>query len=63
METKAKFLETIKQYKDYDTEIIGKAYDKAKLLHEGQLRKSGEPYLIPQRMLSAAFVRAAACLL
>ena len=46
METKAKFLETIKQYKDYDTEIIGKAYDKAKLLHEGQLRKSGEPYLI-----------------
>lgn len=46
METKAKFLQEISQYKDYDTDLIGKAFDKAKELHEGQLRKSGEPYLI-----------------
>lgn len=46
METKNKFLKEIQKYKDYDTDLIGRAYDKAKLLHEGQLRKSGEPYLI-----------------
>ncbi|MDD5922744.1 MAG: HD domain-containing protein, partial [Eubacteriales bacterium] len=46
MKTKAKFLEEILQYKNYDTELIGRAYDKAKELHAGQLRKSGEPYLI-----------------
>ena len=46
MKTKTKFLETITQYKQYDTELIGRAYDKAKELHDGQLRKSGEPYLI-----------------
>jgi GTP pyrophosphokinase len=46
MESKAKFLEEIQQYKNYDTELIGKAYDMAKKLHAGQLRKSGEPYII-----------------
>ena len=46
MKTKAKFFEEITQYKDYDLELIGKAYDKAKALHAGQLRKSGEPYLV-----------------
>ena len=46
MKTKTLFLEEISQYKQYDTELIGRAYDKAKALHEGQLRKSGEPYLI-----------------
>ncbi|MGN8764140.1 RelA/SpoT family protein [Hornefia butyriciproducens] len=46
METKAKFLKEILKYKQYDTELIGRAYEKARLLHEGQLRKSGEPYLI-----------------
>ena len=46
MKTKSKFLEEILQYKKYDTELIGRAYDKAKALHQGQLRKSGEPYLI-----------------
>jgi guanosine-3',5'-bis(diphosphate) 3'-pyrophosphohydrolase len=46
MKTKAKFLEEISQYKEYDTELIGRAYDKARELHDGQLRKSGEPYLI-----------------
>ncbi len=46
MKTKSKFLEEILQYKPYDTELIGRAYDKAKELHDGQLRKSGEPYLV-----------------
>ncbi len=46
MLTKAKFLKEIQTYKDYDADLIGKAYDKARILHEGQLRKSGEPYLI-----------------
>jgi len=46
MKTKTLFLEEISQYKQYDTELIGRAYDKAKELHDGQLRKSGEPYLI-----------------
>lgn len=46
MESKTKFLEEIQQYKNYDTELIGKAYDMAKKLHAGQLRKSGEPYII-----------------
>ena len=46
MKTKAKFLDEILQYKNYDTELIGRAYDLAKSLHAGQLRKSGEPYLI-----------------
>ena len=30
----------------YDVELISKAYKKAEEMHEGQLRKSGEPYLI-----------------
>ena len=47
METKAKFLEEITNInKNYDTELIGRAFDTAKRLHDGQLRKSGEPYLI-----------------
>lgn len=47
METKAKFLEEItKINKNYDTELIGRAFEKARKLHDGQLRKSGEPYFI-----------------
>jgi hypothetical protein len=30
----------------YDNEIIRAAYDKAYELHKGQLRRSGEPYII-----------------
>ena len=30
----------------YDLELIGKAYDLAGKMHQGQLRKSGEPYII-----------------
>lgn len=47
METKAQFLaEILNINKNYNTTLIGKAYDKAKELHTGQYRKSGEPYLI-----------------
>lgn len=47
METKAQFLEDLKKYNEnYDLEIIGSAFDMAYKLHEGQLRKSGEPYFI-----------------
>ena len=47
METKAKFLEEITSInKNYDTELIGRAFEKARKLHDGQLRKSGEPYFI-----------------
>lgn len=47
METKAQFLEELKKYNEnYDLEVIGAAFDMAYKLHEGQLRKSGEPYFI-----------------
>lgn len=47
MKTKAQFLEQILSINPkYDAELIGKAYDKGRALHEGQLRKSGEPYFI-----------------
>ena len=47
METKAQFLEELKKYNDnYNPEVIGAAFDMAHKLHEGQLRKSGEPYFI-----------------
>ena len=46
MMTKAEFLEQLLQINSkYSTELIGKAFDKGKKLHDGQLRKSGEPYL------------------
>ena len=47
MVTKAESLEKILSINSkYDTELIGKAFDTAQRLHEGQLRKSGEPYFI-----------------
>ena len=47
MLSKAEFLEKILNMNSkYDTELIGRAFDTAKTLHEGQLRKSGEPYFI-----------------
>ncbi len=47
MLTKAEFLEELQKYNsNYDTELIGKAFDKAESLHNGQLRKSGEPYFV-----------------
>ena len=47
MLTKEQFLDELLKFNTgYDTDLIGKAYDKAKMLHEGQFRKSGEPYFI-----------------
>ncbi len=47
METKAQFLQELLQYNhNYNTELIGKAFDTAQKQHEGQFRRSGEPYFI-----------------
>ena len=47
MENKEQFIEKLLSINpNYNTETIEKAYDVATRLHEGQLRKSGEPYLI-----------------
>ncbi|MEG0918317.1 MAG: bifunctional (p)ppGpp synthetase/guanosine-3',5'-bis(diphosphate) 3'-pyrophosphohydrolase [Anaerovoracaceae bacterium] len=47
MESRQEFLDSILEINpNYDTELLGKAYDIASKMHEGQLRKSGEPYLI-----------------
>ena len=47
MMTKAEFIEKILSYnKNYDIELIGKAFETAETLHSGQMRKSGEPYFI-----------------
>ncbi len=47
METRQEFLDEILEINSkYDSFLIGKAYDVAAKMHEGQLRKSGEPYLI-----------------
>lgn len=47
MLSKAEFLDEIKKYNsNYDLETIGRAYDIGRTLHDGQLRKSGEPYFI-----------------
>lgn len=35
-----------KHNRKIDTKLISRAYDLAKSQHEGQLRKSGEPYII-----------------
>ena len=47
METKKEFLEKLLSINpNYNTESIEKAFEVAERLHEGQVRKSGEPYLI-----------------
>lgn len=47
METKQEFLKSLSQVNpNYDLDLIDKAFDKAEEMHHGQLRKSGEPYLI-----------------
>ena len=47
MESKKEFLNNlIAMNPAYDIELIGRAYDLAGKMHQGQLRKSGEPYLI-----------------
>ncbi len=47
MVSKENFLKKILEINPrYNTEMIGKAFDIANELHDGQLRKSGEPYII-----------------
>ncbi len=47
MKKKSEFLNTLLEYNEnYDIDLIGRAYDVAEEMHRGQLRKSGEPYLI-----------------
>ncbi len=47
MKKRREFLEVIKNFNpNYDMEAIARAYDVAEKMHRGQLRKSGEPYLI-----------------
>ncbi len=47
MMTKAEFLdELLKINPKYDTNFVGKAFETGQTLHDGQLRKSGEPYFI-----------------
>ncbi|MBQ0078863.1 MAG: bifunctional (p)ppGpp synthetase/guanosine-3',5'-bis(diphosphate) 3'-pyrophosphohydrolase [Eubacterium sp.] len=47
MKKKSEFLSTILDFNPkYDIELIARAYDVAEEMHRGQLRKSGEPYLI-----------------
>lgn len=47
METRKKYLEEIASINDnYNMDLIGKAFDTGRTLHDGQLRKSGEPYFI-----------------
>ena len=44
---KSEFLEKLREQNDnYDLDLIARAYDVAEEMHLGQLRKSGEPYLI-----------------
>lgn len=45
--TKDKFLNKLAEYNThYDFDAIGMAFDLANRLHDGQMRKSGEPYII-----------------
>ncbi len=47
METREQFLATMAEHNPkYNMELIGKAFDVAVRQHDGQLRKSGEPYII-----------------
>lgn len=47
MKKRSEFLDAILKFNsNYDVDLIGRAYDIAEEMHRGQLRKSGEPYLI-----------------
>ena len=47
METRQEFLDSITAINpNYDIDFISRAYDVAEKMHTGQLRKSGEPYII-----------------
>lgn len=47
MESRQEFLDSLLEYNpNYDIEFIGRAFDLATKKHDGQFRKSGEPYII-----------------
>ena len=47
MKKRSEFLDTILEFNStYDMNLISHAYDVAEEMHRGQIRKSGEPYLI-----------------
>mgnify|MGYP002519692118 CR=1 FL=1 len=47
MMTKAEFLEELQKINPkYDLEFVGRAFVTGQTLHDGQLRKSGEPYIV-----------------
>ena len=57
MDTKKEFIEKLLSINpNYNTESIEKAYEVAERLHDGQVRKSGEPYLI--HPLNVAYILA-----
>ena len=49
-------LEKVKEYNSDEVEIVRKAYEFAKNLHDGQLRQSGEPYI--SHPLNVAYILA-----
>lgn len=56
MITLEKFLELVKRYNPDEVEIVTKAYHYAEILHEGQYRQSGEPYI--NHPLNVAYILA-----
>ena len=54
--TLEKLLDEVRKYNPVEVEIIKKAYNYAKTLHEGQYRQSGEPYII--HPLNVAYILA-----
>ena len=57
MLTKAEFLEQITKINPkYNVEMIGKAFETGVKLHDGQLRKSGEPYFIHPIEVALIFI-------
>ena len=54
--TKEDLIEMIKSYNPNEVEIVRKAYEYADLLHSGQFRQSGEPYII--HPLNVAYILA-----
>lgn len=47
-------LELVKNYNSDEIELIKKAYNYADYLHNGQIRQSGEPYIM--HPLNVAFI-------
>ncbi|MBR6472152.1 MAG: bifunctional (p)ppGpp synthetase/guanosine-3',5'-bis(diphosphate) 3'-pyrophosphohydrolase [Firmicutes bacterium] len=57
MDSKKEFIDNLlSKNPNYNTEMIEKAYDVAARLHDGQVRRSGEPYLI--HPLNVAYILA-----